>query len=188
MSVQTNQSMRWTTADLDLLPDDGSRYEIIDGELLVTRSPHVRHQTSCVKLATQLENWSEQTGLGVVIFAPGVIFTDTDNVIPDVVWVSKERLEQIVDEAGHLTGAPELVIEVLSPGRDQERRDRELKLRLYSVQGVDEYWIVDRQRQLIAIYRRDGGLLRLAMTLYSKDTLTTPLLPNFSCLVSRIFS
>lgn len=190
MSVEINQSMRWTTADLELLPDDGSRYEIIDGELFVTRSHHIRHQTACVKMATQLENWSEQTGLGVVIFAPGIIFTDADNVIPDLIWVSKERLDQVIDEVGHLIGAPELVIEVLSPGKDQERRDKQLKLRLYSVQGVHEYWIVDRQKQQIEVYRRDSGLLKLAlaMTLYPNDTLTSPLLPRFSCKVSRIFS
>jgi Uma2 family endonuclease len=188
MSVQINQSMRWTTADLELLPDDGSRYEIIDGELFVTRSPHIRHQTVCVKMATQLEIWSNQTGLGVVIFAPGIIFTDADNVIPDVIWVSKERLEQVINEAGHLTGAPELVIEVLSPGADQERRDKQLKLRLYSVQGVHEYWIADGQKQQIEVYRRENAALRLVMTLYPNDTLTSPLLPEFSCKVSRIFS
>ncbi|PSF39369.1 hypothetical protein C7H19_00860 [Aphanothece hegewaldii CCALA 016] len=187
MSVEINQLMRWTTADLELLPDDGSRYEIINGELFVTRSPHVLHQTTCVKMATQLENWSEQTGNGVVIFAPGIIFTDADNVIPDLIWVSKERLEQVIDDAGHLTGAPELVIEVLSPGKDQERRDKQLKLKLYSAKGVHEYWIVDRQKQQIEVYRRDNAALTLVMTLYPNDTLTSPLLPNFSCLVSRIF-
>jgi len=70
-------------------------------------------------------------------------FSESDNVIPDVVWASNERLERLLDEAGHLTAAPELVVEVLSPGKKNERRDREAKLKLYSVQGVHEYWIVN---------------------------------------------
>jgi Uma2 family endonuclease len=70
---------------------------------------------------------------------PGLIFSDTDAVIPDVVWVSHERLARLEDEAGPLRGAPELVVEVLSPGALNERRDREAKRKLYSAYGVQEY-------------------------------------------------
>ncbi len=84
-----------------------------------------------------------------------------------MVWASNERLEEILDEAGHLIGAPELVVEVLSPGENQERREcakhmlckRELKLKLYSVQGVREYWIFDRQQQNIEAYQREYAVL-----------------------------
>ena len=176
-----------TTADLDLFPDDGKRYEIIDGELFVTRAPHWRHQEVCVKIGTQLEIWSTQTGLGRVAFGPGIIFTDTDNVISDVVWVSHQKLTELLDEAGHLKGAPELVIEVLSPGEKQEKRDRELKLKLYSIQGAHEYWIFDRERQKVEIYRREKAVLKLTATLYKDDNLTSPLLPGFSCAVERLF-
>jgi Uma2 family endonuclease len=86
----------------------------------VTRTPHRRHQQICVKIATQLDIWSESTKLGETIIAPGIIFSKEDNVIPDVVWVSKERLQLIEDEAGHLTGSPELVVEVMSPGANNE--------------------------------------------------------------------
>ena len=138
MSSLASEKVRWTTADLELFPDDGKRYEIIDGELFVTRAPHWRHQEVCVKIATQLEIWSNETGMGKAAFAPGIIFSEADNVIPDVVWASNERLEEILDETGHLTGARELVVEGVCPGEDQERRERELKLKLYSVQGVEE--------------------------------------------------
>ncbi len=188
MSPLASEKVRWTTADLELFPDDGKRYEIIDGELFVTRAPHWRHQEVCVKIATQLEIWSNETGLGKAAFAPGIIFSEADNVIPDVVWASNQRLEEILDEAGHLTGAPELVIEVLSPGAEQERRDRELKLKLYSVQGVREYWIFDRQHRKIEVYRRENAVLKLAATFFSEDNLTTPLLPGFSCPVERFFA
>lgn len=183
----TPEKVRLTTSDLELFPDDGNRYEIIDGELFVTRAPHWKHQAVCVKIGTQLDIWSTQTGLGRVAFAPGIIFTDADNVIPDVVWASHQRLAELLDEAGHLTGAPELVIEVLSPGEKQELRDRQLKLKLYSIQGVQEYWIFDRERQKVEIYRRENAVLKLAATLYKQDNLTSPLLPGFSCPVELLF-
>ncbi|GAB4345792.1 MAG: hypothetical protein OHK0047_39250 [Leptolyngbyaceae cyanobacterium] len=116
-----------------------------------------------------------------------MIFTDADNVIPDVVWVSRERLALIVDEAGHLTGAPELIIEVLSPGETNERRDREAKLKLYSSQGVQEYWIANRQLQQVEVYRRENAVLKRVATYFAQDVLTTPLLPGCECLVGNFF-
>jgi Uma2 family endonuclease len=180
--------VRWTTADLELFAGDRkNRYEIIDGELFVTRSPHWEHQSSCGNIVTVLNNWSDETGLGKAAIAPGIIFSDADNVIPDVVWASHERLERLLDEAGHLTGAPELVVEVLSPGEKNEKRDRESKLKLYSVQGVQEYWICDRIQRKVEVYRREQATLKLAYTLFSEDELTSPLLPGFHCLVSKFF-
>ncbi len=113
---------------------------------------------------------------------PRLIFSDSDNVAPDVAWVSYERLAQIQDEAGHFRGAPELVVEVLSLGKANEDRDRLAKLKLYSVQGVQEYWIVDRIAQRIEVYRRDNAQLMLV-----DDVITSPLLPNFACEVARLF-
>ena len=127
---QSVDRVRWTVYDLEVLPEEGTRYEIIDGELFVTRSPHRRHQQVCGKIFRQLDAWSESSGRGETIVAPGIIFSEADSIIPDVVWVSRERLAQIEDEAGHLLGAPELVVEVLSPGQQNERRDREAKRKL----------------------------------------------------------
>jgi len=179
--------VRWTTADLEVLPDNGNRYEIVDGELFVTRAPRWGHQKACVRVASALDAWSQQTGLGEVVAGPGIIFGDEDNVIPDVVWVSRERLARLLDEAEHLTGAPELVIEVLSPGPENERREREAKLKLYSVRGVQEYWIVDVVQQSVTVYRRVNAALQLTATFWGVDSLTSPLLPNFSCAVAVLF-
>lgn len=88
---------------------------------------------------------------------------------------------------GILQGSPDLVIEVLSSGAENARRDRQVKLKLYSVRGVLEYWIADWQNKQIEIYRREGGTLQLAMTLYSNDILTSPLLPDFACPVQELF-
>lgn len=108
-------------------------------------------------------------------------------MIPDLIWVSKERLAVIEDEQGHLTAAPELVIEVLSPGKENERRDRRLKLKLYSVQGVQEYWLVDRFGKQVEVYRRQQGKLILAGTFFTPDELTSPLLPKFISQVQDFF-
>jgi len=182
-------ALRWTTRDLDAMPDDGGwkRYEIIDGELSVTRAPHIRHQGTAGKLQVRLETWSEQTGLGSAFQTPGVIFSPPDAVIPDVVWISRDRLANGIDEAGHLTVAPELIVEVLSPGDLNEQRDKEVKLKLYSLHGVQEYWIVSWQRQTLEIYRRAEAQLQLFGTLLVGDTLTSPLLPEFSTPVATIF-
>jgi Uma2 family endonuclease len=183
-------SLFWTTADLDALPDDGGwkRYEIIDGELFVTRAPHIRHQGSGGNIHFELESWSRQTRLGKPFQTPGVIFTQTDAVIPDVVWASQSRLDKGIDEAGHFTIAPELMVEILSSGEQNEQRDKSVKLKLYSRYGVQEYWIVNWQLQTLEIYRRTDAQLQLFATLLGGDTLTSPLLPGFSAEIDRIFS
>jgi Uma2 family endonuclease len=181
------EKLLWTSADLELLPDNGNRYEIIEGELYVTRAPHWKHQTTCGNFYFELKAWSKITGLGYAAVGAGVIFSDKYDVIPDVVWVSKEKYEALIDQSGHLLGAPDLAIEVLSAGTDNEKRDREVKLKLYSSQGVLEYWIADWREKKLQIYRRENGVLKLAMTLFVTDTLTSPLLPEFACPLSQIF-
>ncbi len=185
---QTTSRVRWTIQDVAALPDnEWIRYEIIDGELFVTRSPHHKHQQITGRIFAVLDDWSLESGLGEPSIMPGLIFSDSDNVAPDVVWVSYERLAQIQDEAGHFRGAPELVVEVLSKGKANEDRDRLAKLKLYSVQGVQEYWIVDRIAQRIEVYQRDNAQLKLVTTLLVDDVITSPLLPNFACEVARLF-
>jgi Uma2 family endonuclease len=183
-------SLYWTTADLDVMPDDGGwlRHEIIEGELLVTRAPHIRHQGVASRIHVRLENWSEDTGIGRSFEVPGVIFTPTDAVIPDVVWASKSRLERGIDESGHFTVAPELIVEILSAGEQNEQRDKSVKLKLYSRYGVQEYWIVNWQLQTLEIYRRTDAQLQLVATLLAGDKIVSPLLPGFSSEIDRIFS
>ncbi|AFZ33405.1 protein of unknown function DUF820 (plasmid) [Gloeocapsa sp. PCC 7428] len=185
---QTTGGVRWTIRDVEALPDnEWIRYEIIDGELFVTRSPHHKHQHVVGCIFAALNSWSLESGLGEPSIMPGLIFSDSDNVAPDVVWVSYKRLAQIQDEAGHFQGAPELVVEVLSPGKANEDRDRSAKLKLYSVQGVQEYWIVDRIALKVEVYRRNQAQLTLVATLLIDDALSSPLLPGFACEVARLF-
>ncbi|MBI2216851.1 MAG: Uma2 family endonuclease [Candidatus Rokubacteria bacterium] len=178
---------KFTSADLDLMPDDGKRYEVIEGELHVSRQPGWNHQFTCGRLFRFLDEWSDRSGLGLTNLAPGLIFAEDDDVAPDLVWVSRTRLEAVLGDDGKLHAAPEVVIEVLSPGAANERRDRQAKLKLYGRRGVQEYWIVDWMRRQIEVYRRDEGTLALATTFLAQDTLTSSLLPGFSCPVGALF-
>jgi Uma2 family endonuclease len=182
-------SLRFTSADLEFYPgNDGKRYEIIDGELYVSAQPHYYHQRTCSCVWSKLQRWSDQSGDGEAIVAPGVIFADDDNVAPDVVWMSSNRLAQILRPDGKLHGAPQLVVEVLSPGTANQHRDRDAKLKLYSRRGVDEYWIVDWQAHSIEVFRRENASLVLVSTLNNSGTLTTPLLPGFALQVADLFA
>ena len=181
-------SQRYTSADLECLPDiPGVRYEIIDGELHVSKQPHLEHQYTNLMAGHVLVEWSRRTGQGVTLIAPGLVFAQDQDVAPDLVWVSHARLAQARDQAGHLRLAPELVVEVLSPGSVNERRDRELKLRLYSRQGVQEYWILEYLVRRVRVYRRAEAALQLVATLEDGDELTTPLLPGFRCAVAELW-
>lgn len=141
----------------------------------------------CGNAAFLLGDWSEQSGEGRVGFAPGLVFSEVEDVVPDVIWITDEKFAAALNANGHLCLAPEIAIEVLSPGTTNERRDREAKLKLYSRRGVHEYWILDWRTRRIEIYRRENTALQLVATLYETDTLETPLLAGFSCQVRALF-
>jgi Uma2 family endonuclease len=189
MSTATDTSLRWTSADLEHLPNGDRKYEIIDGELFMSKQPHWHHQKTCANIIILLQKWSETTGLGMANFAPGIIFAEDDDVAPDVVWISSERMKTALEDDGKLHSAPELVVEVISKGFHHERRDREVKLKLYSRRGVSEYWIADWRDKKLEVYRRENAQLKLAATLFPEDVLQSPLLlPDFQCAVAEIFA
>ena len=179
-------SSKFTSADLLLMPDDGKRYEVIQGELHVAKQPSYQHQFACGRVFRFLDEWNDRSGLGIAIEAPGLIFAEDDDVAPDLVWISRARGPQVFGVDGKLHSAPELVIEVLSPGLTNRQRDCQAKLKLYSRRGVLEYWIVDWQQQQAEVYRRSDGQLSLVQTLYREDALASPLLPGFSCKIAAL--
>ena len=156
--------MRWTVRDLDLFPDpvDDTRYEIIGGELHVSHQPHWRHQMTATRIGSAVEQWSRQGGSGYVLEAPGVLFSEDDAVAPDLVWVAGDRFALVAAEDGKLHLAPDLVVEVLSPGPANETRDRQLKLDVYSRYGVKEYWVANWQVRSVQIFRSEGEQLQSA--------------------------
>ncbi len=136
-----------TWQDVQQLPDDGHRHEAIEGELHVTPAPSVRHQRVSQKLEQALFRLLEGAGHGIVLHAPiGVEFPSTgEGVQPDIVFVSTARRTLIHDEG--IRGAPDLVVEILSP--TTANRDRGVKRKLYERQGVDQYWIVDLDAETV---------------------------------------
>ncbi len=140
-----------TWQEVQQMPDDGNRYEAIEGDAYMTPAPTFRHQRVSWRLGKALDRLLEEPGHGVVVPAPfGVEFPATgEGVQPDLVFVSVER-RGIITDAG-LTGAPDLAVEILSPSTAS--RDRGLKLRLYERQGVREYWIVDPDENTVDVWR-----------------------------------
>jgi Uma2 family endonuclease len=176
-----------TISDLEVLPEDGQKYELIGGGLYVSRAPHIHHQLVISNITGSLFVYLSKFPIGKVAPSPGVIFTEYDAVIPDIVFVTNERYKQIVSPEGKLMGAPNLAIEILSLGADNLRRDRVVKRRLYGEHGVKEYWIVDLFTLSVEIYRLQEDGLALMETLRVDESITSPLLPDFALRVSDIF-
>ncbi|HEY7543701.1 MAG TPA: Uma2 family endonuclease, partial [Blastocatellia bacterium] len=172
-----------TIDDLEAMPEDGNRYELIEGELFVSRAPSLDHQRIVRNLLIAFGNYLKQNPVGETFPGPGVIFSNFSSVIPDVVFISNERRKEIATET-HITGAPDLIVEILSPGAENERRDRKAKLQLYRKYGVKEYWIVDPQKKTIDVYR--SHKLRHSAKLTRRDHITTPMLPGFHYAVKDI--
>ena len=174
---------KFTYADYLETPE-GERYELLDGELTMVPAPGIPHQDSSVDLVVELRILTRRTGMGRVLDAPvDVVLSDTDVVQPDLVFVSKERAHIITD--ANIRGAPDLVIEILSPST--ERRDRVFKRALYARHGVREYWLVDTRRKTIEQLLLDGDDFRLAGVFGMGETLTSPTLGGYALEVSAAF-
>ena len=175
-----------TYDDLALFPDDGKRHELIDGEHLVTPAPHLRHQRVLQNLNHRLDTFVRERELGRVYFAPAdVVFSDVDVVEPDLLFIARERLAIV---GAVVRGAPDLVVEVASPG--SRRQDEVLKRGLYDRAGVREYWLVDPEAETVKVFRRqEGGYGRpLLLSASEGDRLETPLLPGLEIPLVVVFA
>jgi Uma2 family endonuclease len=175
-----------TVADLEAMPDDGNRYETIEGELFLSKAPSVIHQRVFGRLFKEFALYLDVNPIGELLATPGLTFTDVDAVIPDIVLTLNERISQVVT-GDRLTAAPDLVVEILSPGPSNLRRDRVAKRQLYGRFGVGEYWILDPQERTVEVYILLGDTLMLSATLTDSDQLTSVLLPGFRCEVKSLF-
>ena len=184
--MTTKSATLLTTDDLIALPDDGNTYELIEGELIVSGMASLTHQRVIGRLLYFIRIYLDGNPLGEVFLMPGVILDRHNSVIPDLVFLTNEQMARVGSES-HIRFAPALAVEVVSPGRENAKRDRVKKLRLYDKFGVGEYWVADPESHNIEIYRRAEGALALAATLKGADELDTPLLPCFSPTPARVF-
>ena len=181
--VTQRARIKYTYEDYKHTPED-KRYELIDGELILAAAPRRAHQRTDIKLATRLDSYVEAHDLGEVYAAPfDVVLTDTDVVQPDLLFVSKERLNIINDD--NVRGAPDLVVEILSPST--AGRDRTIKRVLYAKHGVKEFWLVDTDaRNITVMFLREHGYEIVGI--YGEgQTLTSPTLEGFTLNLNEIF-
>jgi Uma2 family endonuclease len=175
-----------TYADYAALPDDGKRYELIDGELVVNPAPVPRHQFIVRNVLRALDNYFHSHGGGKAVASPiDVVFADETVVQPDVIAIKTDRLSIIGPK--NIQGAPHLVVEVLSDGT--RRHDEIDKRKIYERFGVDEYWIVDAELELVKIYRSSGdSFSRISeVSTEAGGSITTPLLPDFDLPIADVF-
>jgi Uma2 family endonuclease len=180
--------VKLTYDDFLHFPDDGKRHELIDGEHYVTPSPNTKHQAVSGNLYFLMRSWLEQHPIGRVFYAPfDVVFTQFDVVEPDLMYMSNERAAEILTSK-HVTGAPEIVVEIASRGT--RKRDETIKRRLYERSGVSEYWVVDPELDIMRVYRREHDRFARPIELAAErgDVLTTPLLSRLEMPLRRVFA
>jgi Uma2 family endonuclease len=179
--------VKLTYDDFLLFPDDGMRHELIDGEHYVTPSPNTKHQAVSVTLTVLIGGWLEVNPIGRVYHAPfDVVFSRFDVVEPDLLYLSHDRAADVLTPQ-HVRGAPDLVIEIGSPGT--RARDETKKRALYERTGVTEYWFVDPEIDVVRIYRRSGERFTRPVELSreTNDVLTTSLVPGLELPLARLF-
>ena len=160
-----------TYDDYLLIPDDGKRHELIAGEHFVSPAPNPDHQELLIRLVFELETYRRATGAGRLLIAPtDVVIGRTDVVQPDLIFILRGGNAQV---GTHVAGAPDLVVEILSPSN--RRYDEVTKRNLYERAGVSEYWLVDPEVETVKVFRRDG------------DVLSSPLLPGLAISLVALF-
>jgi Uma2 family endonuclease len=178
-------NVKITYRDYLEFPDDGRRYEVIDGDAIVTPAPNLRHQRVLANLYFALSLHVRAQRLGELLFAPcDVVLTDTTIVQPDLIFVSKER--RAVLEKARIAGAPDLAVEILSPST--ATRDRSLKLQTYERHGVAHYWLLDPERGDLEEYVLSDGKFRLVSKLTGPVAFQPRVFPGFTLDLGQVWA
>lgn len=183
-----NRNIRFTYADYKSLPESmDRRYELLDGDLVLVPAPTIKHQRISKKLEFIFITFFEHNNLGEVLYAPvDVVFgkgNDREVVQPDIIFISNERSDIATEQ--EIQDAPDLVVEILSPGT--EERDRNYKKSLYSRYNVLEYWIVDPTAETIDIYSQTERGLQRSGIYAATQTVISPRWPELTLQAGAIF-
>lgn len=169
--------VKFTFQDLLTAPDDGNRYEIFEGELIVTPSPALKHQNAVFNLTLLLGQYIKTHKLGTMLSAPIDVYFDAETVFkPDLLFVSDER-SHILEEQ-RINGAPDLIIEILSPATEDQ--DRGFKFRHYEKEGVREYWLADPNKEILEIYMLKQKGYELHGRFSNNDEVSAPTFSSLS--------
>ena len=180
----TQPVVKFTYDDYRTAPAD-KRYELLGGDLIMVPAPNLRHQEVQFRLGQALGRFILDHELGKLFYAPcDVVLSDTDVVQPDLLFVSRER-EHLLSGGENVRGAPDLMVEILSPATAD--RDRGYKRELYGRHGVTEYWLVDPIAEAVSLHRQQGGVLAVIHTSGRDQTLRSPLLGGLELRLDDIF-
>jgi Uma2 family endonuclease len=175
---------RLTFADLERMPDDGRRYELYDGEVVVVPAPLPLHQIVHSRLVEIFLGYASARG-GLCLYAPlDIVFSDYDVLQPDIVYFGPER-RGLIDLKEVIRYPPDLCVEVLSPST--ARRDRGKKMQTFARFGVNEYWIVDPAALVLEQYELIGDSYQLRIRGAGDDCVISELLPGLEFPVREIF-
>lgn len=185
LSVGEKVEVELTYEDYAAMPDDGRRYQLIEGEIEVTPAPSSPHQRVSRNIELILGQHVKKRKLGATYYAPfDAILSKNTVVQPDILFVSRERLK-LVSERG-IEGGPDLIVEILSP--KTRRVDRVSKMRVYAKAGVREYWLVDPRIKTAEVFSLEKGKWTLVAALTEEETLRSPLLPDLEIPLAEIFA
>jgi Uma2 family endonuclease len=176
---------KWTYADYAALPDDGRRYEIINGMLYMPPAPSMLHQAANRWFVFYLTTYVQLTGLGQVFSAPCDVELAPNVVVqPDVIIVLNTNLGIITPS--HIVGVPDLLVEITSPGT--VGYDRRTKQDAYARVGVPEYWIADPAAQTIEVLQLERDSYRSAGVFQGQATLPSRIVPGLPVRVAQFFA
>jgi Uma2 family endonuclease len=175
---------QWTYEDYTRLPDDGWRYEIIEGELYMAPAPRPEHQEAGLNLTVPMVQFVRAHDLGKVYNAPiDVILPGLATPVqPDILFIAKDRLHIVKDT--RIEGAPDLIVEILSPSN--WLNDKQTKFRVYALAGVREYWIVDTDARTIELFVLRGQVYTQVGRYKPGDRVRSEVLPGFEIAVEEV--
>lgn len=174
----------YTYQDYLELPDDGNRYEIIEGELIMSPAPYTIHQEVSLNIVVELANFIRKKKIGKIYYAPtDIILSDINIVQPDILFISKENLQIITEK--NIKGVPDLIIEIISPSTGYH--DLRGKKDIYEKFGVKEYWLVDPQKRWVELYLNIEQKFELQKRLKEKGILKSLVLKGFEIGLETIF-
>lgn len=176
---------KYTYQDYLNLPDDGKRYEVINGELVMAPAPNIFHQTVLINLVNELKNFLKKENVGKMLCAPtDVKLSDSNVVQPDIIFISLES-SNIVTE-NNVAGAPDLIIEILSPGTAYY--DLIEKKEIYERFEVKEYWLVDPKKRRVEIFNNVGQQFKLNQRIELEGIAKSSVIKGFEMSLENIFS